>query len=84
MTIQLNKTRGNIRIFIVIYIVFIIVRCSNIVHADAANNGKCGDNIYWEFYGGTLEISGNGAMNDYLMIRDYNPPITTAPWLGKK
>lgn len=35
--------------------------------AQAANSGSCGSNVYWELDdSGTLTISGNGAMDDYM------------------
>ena len=35
--------------------------------ANAAENGKCGENISWIFDGGILEISGSGEMENYLV-----------------
>ena len=43
---------------------------------DPSENENCGDNVYWSFSGGTLTISGEGAMDDY----DYD--YSTAPWFG--
>ena len=40
------------------------------------HSGTCGDNLEWTFFGGTLTISGEGAMDDY----DYD--YSTAPWYG--
>lgn len=39
----------------------------------AAKSGKCGDKLEWSFSGGTLTISGSGAMTDY-------NEINKAPW----
>ena len=38
--------------------------------------GQCGDDMTWSYSGGTLTISGTGAMDDY--------PDGDAPWLDKK
>ena len=40
------------------------------------HSGTCGDNLEWTFSGGTLTISGEGAMDDC----DYD--YSTAPWRG--
>ena len=48
---------------------------------DPSENENCGDNVYWSFSGGTLIISGEGAMYDYEYgydPRDGN--YSTAPW----
>ena len=36
-------------------------------------SGKCGNNLYWNYSNGTLQITGTGAMYDYT--------ATTMPWL---
>ena len=43
-----------------------------ILNASPSPENKCGDNLYWEYNGGTLTITGDGAMYDYTR--------SSAPW----
>ena len=48
------------------------------------HSGTCGDNLEWTFSGGTLIISGEGAMDDYYSYFDSldENDYSTAPWSG--
>ena len=46
-----------------------------------ATSGKCGENLTWSVdAGGTLTISGTGAMQDYTSVSEDGNWRTTAPW----
>ena len=48
------------------------------VNSFAQDSGTCGDSLTWTFEGGTLTISGTGAMTDYVAsIETYS---SNAPW----
>lgn len=49
---------------------------------DAVASGKCGENLTWsiDVEGGTLTISGTGAMRDYEEVVDAQGGRTSAPW----
>ncbi len=44
----------------------------------SASSGTCGENLTWSLDGGTLTISGEGAMADY----SYSAGAPTSPWIA--
>ena len=61
------------RLVAVLVLTLVLTVCfATIAHADS-ESGECGEKLTWSLSGGTLTISGSGAMTDYNM---YNP----APW----
>lgn len=45
---------------------------SDIATYSTEANGTCGDNVTWELKDGILTISGNGTMDDFVIVKDGN------------
>ncbi len=61
------------KVFLVIFVSLILVIAAFTLNV-SAENGKCGDDLEWEFANSTLIISGEGEMYDYENVNDI-------PWL---
>lgn len=64
------KKHNAIRLIVAVLAIVMMISCIPMVSADS---GGCGENLQWSFSGGTLTITGSGAMTDY---SEANP----APW----
>ena len=56
------KMRNLRRLLPVLLAILLLLPCVPVVHAES---GTCGENLQWEFSGGTLTVTGTGAMADY-------------------
>ena len=68
-----KKLQQNISRLMALLLVFALMLCATpAVHAEG-ESGSCGSNLTWSLNGGTLVITGSGAMTDF-------PESTMAPW----
>ena len=78
-----DKAAKKKRLKLLLAACFVLAIGIGIFSAISSNHsGTCGDNLEWTFSGGTLTISGEGAMDDY--EHDFDPRdenyYSTAPW----
>ena len=78
-----DKAAKKKRLKLLLAACFVLAIGIGIFSAISSNHsGTCGDNLEWTFSGGTLTISGEGAMDDYeygFLPWDENK-LSTAPW----
>ena len=78
-----DKAAKKKRLKLLLAACFVLAIGIGIFSAISSNHsGTCGDNLEWTFFGGTLTISGEGAMDDY--ESGFDPwddnYYSTAPW----
>ena len=78
-----DKAAKKKRLKLLLAACFVLAIGIGIFSAISSNHSNtCGDNLEWTFSGGTLTISGEGAMDDYVEY-DFDPldeNYSTAPW----
>ena len=76
-----DKAAKKKRLKLLLAACFVLAIGIGIFSAISSNHsGTCGDNLEWTFSGGTLTISGEGAMYDYDYDFGYDDYYHTAPW----
>ena len=68
-----KKLQQNISRLMALLLVFALVLCATPAVRAEGESGSCGSNLTWSLNGGTLVITGSGAMTDF-------PESTMAPW----